>query len=445
MWGYAADMDELDYFIRFRMMQNIAEETATHRHSVKDTAAPIRQYGSFNPGTGVGGAAEHWGGISYRFYPEQFVLVAYLRERYGAAHLPEALAVQNWGVTYDELEPCYWRAEQMIGVGGKAGNLAGKKVDGGNVFEGSRSHEYPNPPHKLAYASMLFEKTVREMGYHPYPTPTATASRTYTNPDGVTRPGCAYCGYCTRFGCMIGAKAQPTNVLMPVLRQRKNFTLRTGCSVRRIVHKDGHAEGVTYIDESGAEVFQPAGIVIVAGWTLNSVKLLFLSKVGNPYDPATGKGTLGKNLTHQVLQSTRIFFDKPLNKFMGAGGLGMAISDFDGKEGIDAYPGVLRGGVVDLGSTGATPISSFVPFSPGIAQRDWGGDWKKAGIEWHDRSSGIGSQAEHLAYRQNSIDLDPVYKDKYGDPLIRLTLDWTEHEERRSAMLVGIEGRRQKR
>jgi gluconate 2-dehydrogenase alpha chain len=435
---FATDMDELDYSLRFRMMQNLSEETSTHRHSARDTAVPIRQYGSFNPGTGVGGAAEHWGAISYRFYPEQFTLGIYLREKYGAARLPENLAAQNWGVTYDELEPYYWRAEQLMGVGGKAGNLAGKKMDGGNVFEGTRSHEYPNPAHKLPYSSMLFEKAVREMGYHPYPVPTATLSRTYTNPDGITRPGCAYCGYCTRYGCMIGAKAQPTNILMPVLQKRKTFTLKTGCSVRRVVHKDGHAEGLTYIDESGAELFQPAGIVIVAGWTLNTVKLLLQSKVGNAYDAATGKGTLGKNLTHQVSQTTRIFFDKPLNAFMGAGGLGIGISDFDGKEGIDAHPGVLRGGNIRVMSGGDTPIASFGAIPPASVPRDWGADWKKAGIEWHDRAAAVSSEAEHLAYRQNCLDLDPTYKDKYGDPLIRLTLDWTPHERAQGTMLTGV-------
>jgi gluconate 2-dehydrogenase alpha chain len=59
---YATKMDELDYNIRLRMMQNIADETVTHRHSRKDAAAPVRQYGSFHPGTGVGGAGGHWGG-----------------------------------------------------------------------------------------------------------------------------------------------------------------------------------------------------------------------------------------------------------------------------------------------------------------------------------------------------------------------------------------------
>ncbi len=42
--------------------------------------------------------------------------------------------MQDWGVTYDDLEPHYWRAEQMMGVSGKAGNLRGTIVEGGNPF-----------------------------------------------------------------------------------------------------------------------------------------------------------------------------------------------------------------------------------------------------------------------------------------------------------------------
>jgi gluconate 2-dehydrogenase alpha chain len=434
---YAAGMDELDYALRYRMMQNLAEETATHRHSGRANAVPIRQYGSFNPGTGVGGAAEHWGGISYRFYPENFHLATVLREKH-ASRLPEDLAVQDWGITYEEIEPYYWRSEQLIGVCGKAGNLQNRKVDGGNVFEGPRSHEYPVPPHKMAYAPALFEEAARSLGYHPYPVPTATLSRAYTNPDGVSRAACAYCGYCTRYGCMIGAKAQPTNVLMPVLQKQKNFSLRTRCSVRRIVHREGRAEGLRYLDPSGAEFFQPADIVILASWTLNNSRLLLLSKLGEPYDPATGKGTLGKNLTHQVSQSTRVFLDKPLNAFMGAGGLGIGISDFDGKEGLDAFAGVLRGGNIRLMSTGETPIASFGATPPGETKADWGSEWKKAALAWHDRSAAISSEAEHLAYRQNYVDLDPNYTDRYGDPLSRLTLDWTEHERAQGAMLSKI-------
>ena len=435
---YSSGMDELDYSRRYRMMQNLSEETSTHRHSARDQAVPIRQYGSFNPGTGVGGAGEHWAGISYRFYPENFTLGTFLREKHGA-RLPADLAVQDWGFRYDELEPYYWRAEQLIGVGGRAGNLQGKKVDGGNVFEGPRSHEYPNPPHKQTYSTTMFEKAARELGYHPYPVPTATLSQNYTNPDGISRSGCAYCGYCVRYGCMIGAKAQPTNILLPVLQQRKNFVIKTGCSVRRVVHRDGKAEGLTYIDASGTETFQPASIVIVASWSLNNVRLLLLSKAGQPYDPATGKGTIGKNLTHQVSQATRVFFDKPLNAFMGAGGLGIGISDFDGQEGLDRFPDVLRGGNIRLMSTGEGPIASFGIIPPGEVKSDWGSEWKKAALNWHDRAAAVNSEAEHLAYRQNYLDLDPTYTDKYGDPLLRLTLDWTDHERAQGKMLTTVQ------
>src|SRR5258707_800951 len=145
---YVQDMDELDYAVRLRMMQNIADETITHRHSTRASAVPVRQYGSFLPGTGVGGAGEHWNGAAWRFLPTLFNLRTHLTERHGAAKLPADLAVQDWGVTYEDLEPHYWRAEQMMGVGGKAGNLNGKIVDGGNPFEGPRRHEYPLRPLK---------------------------------------------------------------------------------------------------------------------------------------------------------------------------------------------------------------------------------------------------------------------------------------------------------
>src|SRR6185312_13260501 len=53
--SYSADMDELDYFIRMHMMQDPSQETVTLRHSPSERALPIRQFGAFLPGSGVGG------------------------------------------------------------------------------------------------------------------------------------------------------------------------------------------------------------------------------------------------------------------------------------------------------------------------------------------------------------------------------------------------------
>jgi hypothetical protein len=129
-----------------------------------------------------------------------------------------------------------------------------------------------------------------------------------------------------------------------------------------------------------------------------------------------------------------------MNAFMGAGGLGIGISDFDGKEGVEGFPGVLRGGNIRLMSTGEAAIAGFGSIPPDEAIQDWGSEWKKAALKWHDHAGTISSEAEHLAYRQNCLDLDPTYTDKFGDPLARMTLDWIDHERGQGAMLAKIHG-----
>jgi gluconate 2-dehydrogenase alpha chain len=438
---YAAGMDEVDGLIRLRYLQNNSEQSLTHRHSPKSTTKPIRQrmgWASF--ATGAGGSGELWSGVVPRFLPEQFMLATHLKQKYGSDRLPADLTVQDWGFTYDDIEPYYWRAEQMMGVGGKAGNLRGKRIEGGNVFEGPRSHEYPNPPHPTPYFAAAFTKAALELGYHPYPQPAATLSRPYRNPDGVERHACEYCGYCGFLGCMVGAKATPTSTMLPVLKDKKNFTLRTNCWVRRVIHRDGKAVGVSYVDASGKEVLQPADVVVLAAWPLNAVRLLMMSGIGEQYDPETGKGTLGKNLTQHVLHATQVFFDKPLNAFMGGGGVGTAISDFAGDPpDADVAAGVFRGGVIRTIVGGQTPILAFGAMPQGAVASNWGSEWKKAGLKWYDKQLALSLAAAHFAYKQNYIDLDPTYTDKFGDPLARLTLDWTDHDRKEAAMLARVE------
>ena len=124
---------------------------------------------------------------------------------------------------------------------------------------------------------------------------------------------------------------------------------------------------------------------------------------------------------------------------MGAGALGVTLSDFDGDHGLDPASGILRGGHIRMTSGGEAPISSFGRIPPGEVKSNWGSEWKKAALQWHDRVATITCEAEHLAYRHNFVDLDPTYTDKFGDPLLRLTLDWTDHERRQAAMASKVQ------
>jgi len=440
--GYRTDMDELDYAIRLRMMQDPSLETVTLRHHPKQRALPMRKLASFLPGTGVGGAGEHWQGFCPRFSPDFFELRTRTVERYGAKRLPEDCDIRDWGMTYDELEPHYARAENLMGVSGKAGNLNGKILPGGDPFEGSRSTEYPTPPMKMPHLAEMFRTAAQSIGLHPYPIPAATISVPYTNADGIHRPGCVYCGYCERFGCMIGSKAQPSNTLLPVIARHKNVSIRTRSNVRRILHdqsgKHPHARGVVYIDSTGQEVFQPADLVILSSWTLNNTRLLLLSGVGEPYDPVTGKGTLGRNLTHQVSLGATVFFDKPLNRFMGAGSSGIMVSDFDADNFDHEKLDFLRGAKAVVASSGARPIASFGAV-PGSVKARWGSEWKKAALRYYDQTGSIHFSGEHMAYTSNFMDLDPTYKDHWGDPLLRFTLNWQDNE-RKMAEFLGARG-----
>jgi len=430
---YATDMDELDYAIRLRMMQDLSKETVTLRHDVAQRALPLRQHGSFQPGSGVGGSGEHWNAQVPRFLPDCFELLSKTTQKHGANALPEGHAVHDWGITYDELEPYYTRVDKLLGSSGKAGNIRGKLNDGGNIFEGWRSEEYPTPPTKIPYFAALFRDAAKSLGYHPYSAPSANISQAYTNSDGVSRGGCTYCGFCGRFGCMVGAKAQPSNLLLPIIQKRKNVSLRTGAWVRRVLFEATPkpvARGVTYIDASGEEILQPASLVFLASWTFSNTRLLLLSGIGEPYDSSTGRGTVGSNLTHQVsVGAATAFFDQPLNRFMGSGSAGILVSDFD-RDDFD-YSGLnfIRGGYFAARGYGFQPIATFGVL-PNSIKATWGSEWKKAAVSYYDRTATISFAAEHLAYKTNFMDLDPVYKDASGDPLLRLTIDWRDNERK---------------
>ena len=89
------------------------------------TALPIRSFVSFLPGNGVGGAGVHWNGQTWRFLPTDFRVRSHLEERYGKDALPADMTIQDWPVSYDELEPYYDRFEKLCGTSGKAGNIHG--------------------------------------------------------------------------------------------------------------------------------------------------------------------------------------------------------------------------------------------------------------------------------------------------------------------------------
>src|SRR6185312_14193486 len=174
-WAPTFAQDELRYMWRHHLFQNVTYDTLTVRNSMDQQALPMRHLGSFLLGTGVGSGGVHWNGQIWRYLPSDFMAKSHNEQRYGKKAVTDYdLTVQDWGITYDELEPYYDMFDKVCGTSGKAGNLRGQIQPGGNPFEGARSDEYPTPPMPQAYGPTLFGQAAGGMGYHPFRTLPAT-------------------------------------------------------------------------------------------------------------------------------------------------------------------------------------------------------------------------------------------------------------------------------
>jgi gluconate 2-dehydrogenase alpha chain len=131
------------------------------------------------------------------------------------------------------------------------------------------------------------------------------------------------------------------------------------------------ATGVTCVTPQGDSVDQPADLVILATFAYNNARLLMHSGVGKQYDPRTGEGAVGKNLTYQTMATIRTFFEvgKNTNPFIGAGGNGVAVDDFNGDHYDHGPLGFVGGAPAWCNQTGTKPISG-IPVPDGVST--WG-------------------------------------------------------------------------
>jgi gluconate 2-dehydrogenase alpha chain len=438
--------DELRFSQRHDMMMDVSRDTYTIRNKPSETALPMRRLGSFLPGEGVGGAGVHWNGVTWRWPDNEINIRTRYEERYGKGYIPADMPLQDWGLNGAELEPYYDKFEYTAGVSGKAGNIEGAIQPGGNPFEDPRRRDYPLPPLAFNYGSSLFAEAAVGLGYHPFPRPAANASQPYTNPDGIKLGQCQYCGFCERFGCESNAKGSPHITVIPVALSHPNVELRTFVWVTKVL-KDSTAKkvtGVTYVNMiTGEEIEQPAELVILAAYGLSNVHLLLLSGIGKPYDPDSGTGIIGKNYAYQGNANMTLFFEgKSFNPFFGAGGWGIAIDDFHTNWSFDrSKHGYIGGFYCSSTVYHGRPIS-YRPLPPGTPR--WGSEWKRAVAKWYHSALTLSASAMVMPNRENYLDLDPTYKNRFGLPLMRMTFDFKANEQKmltHAAEIIGQIGK----
>jgi gluconate 2-dehydrogenase alpha chain len=175
-------------------------------------------------------------------------------------------------------------------------------------------------------------------------------------------------------------------------------------------------------------------MIYVTAFALNNVRLLLLSKIGKPYDPVTNTGVVGRNYAYQVNTSATLFFEgKHFNNFMASGAIGTVIDDFNGDNFDHGGLDFIGGADLSQANSNARPIL-YHPTPPGTPK--WGAAWKEAVVKYYNNSASLNAQGGCQSYRGNYLDLDPTYSDAYGQPLMRMTMDWYKHEHKQSAFMV---------
>ena len=156
-------------------------------------------------------------------------------------------------------------------------------------------------------------------------------------------------------------------------------------------------------------------MVVLCAYPFNNVNLMLTAGIGQPYDPNTGRGVVGKNYCLQTMSGVQIFVEDEINPFIGTGVNPAAVDDFQGDNFDHGGLGFFGGGYLYPTVTGGRPIQvRGVP--PGTPR--WGSEWKKATTEWYNHTFPINAHGTSYAWRTNYLDLDPTYKDAIGRPLI---------------------------
>src|SRR5688572_10544052 len=381
----------------------------------------------------VGGTSMHYMAQAWRLNPWDFKVVSETRRRYGASRIPAGSTIEDWPFGYEELEPFYDKVEYAIGVSGKAGNIAGRKDDRGNVFEGARAREYPMPPLRTTGFIDHMTASAKRMGLRPFPGPAAIASRPYEG-----RPACLYHGYCLGAGCHVNAKSSTAVTTIPRAQATKRLSIVTSAHVTRLESDDvGRVIGVTYI-KGGEEFFQPASVVLVAGYTYENVRLLLLSTSKSyPRGLSNNHGQVGRHyFSHNQGGGVSALFPFNLNNWYGTPGQGIAIDNWADDNFDHSGLDFIGGGNLYI-YTERRPMAAVNGVQAWAPQgaANWGSSWKKFMRENCDRTNGAYLQKTTLPYEDNYLDLDPSVKDPFGLPVTRITAEFKDNEKKIAAFM----------
>jgi choline dehydrogenase-like flavoprotein len=386
----------------------------------------------------IGGGTQLYGGVSFRFAPLDFRLASFNAGRTDLKDDPAGdieREARDWPISYEEMEPYYTKAEELVGINGTVANQ--QKRFSRDVYQP------PLSPNEISeYARRGMEALARSLNARnpilPYRTPLAVITRDHT-PSGrkvPADPETAKTSYVNRYGDPLGLRSSTWVALLAPIRDR--LTIRCNCVATRLTYANNRVDKVYYLDPSGQERSATGKLVVVACSGIETVRILQLSaRLDIGFDKAIHQNDLlGRYfLTHCFGGASAILpdrFDKSIALDADWGTDCCATTDFLHANGLWA-PGTLYNNTSDE----ALPISLFRTMGALDLDNLWDGFMQNTGLvanalvgyldDTFGRGLSVSFMANQVPQRDNLIELHPTIADNWNRPVAYINKTWHPH------------------
>ncbi len=362
-----------------------------NKDGTRTVITPIKG-GYGNNAACVGSGTVSYGAMAWRFMEEDFKL----KSIYG--HVAGS-TLDDWPISYDDLEPFYEKAEWEVGVSG----------DDANPYASPRQKPYPMPAFENNREGKVLAEACKRLGLNPFPIPMLRNSVPYNG-----RPACIRNRTCCGFACPVDGKNGTHNTVIPTAMATGHCEVRVNCQVVEIVSEtSGRVSGVRYFDEDGKGQEQSADLVIVSAAATETARLLLNSKTDRfPNGLGNNNDWVGRNLQGHAYTGALGIYDYDITDFEGPGAT-FAVSDFS-----HYNEGVIGGGVL-CNEFNALPYLFSKKRPPG--EPSWGKGHKEFQMKNIKRVSGLHGPIQEIPNFESRVTVDPTVKDYWGIPVVALS------------------------
>ena len=374
----------------------VSDETAAHdlywnNPRITGGSHPLA-LGKNNSGQGVGGSTVHWSAFTPRLHPSDFHI-----------HELDGVGV-DWPIRYEDLKPYYELMELEMPVAGPA------------YFPWGDPHGYAFAPHPPGGVAGILTRGCTKLGLRVSvggPVAILEGSR-------GDRPHCIYRGFCHE-GCKVGAKASTLITHVPDAIAH-GAEIRAKSMVSRVhLGTDRRVTGVSYFDRERREHFQKAKAVIVAGYSIETPRLLLNSACpGFENGLANSSGVVGRYLMAQAGNVILGRFETPVRMYKAPPANAMTEEFYE----TDPNRDFARG----FGIQSVAPLPVSFAKQMMVAKGAWGWGLRRVMMDYNHWAA-IAVIGEILPNAANRVELADE-KDEFGLPVAKVTFGLFDNDKK---------------